>query len=209
MTSKARRRDEFKIGTVITVNDKMQQNYTYTLTAPMGDTSDYPTFKPYLIPEEILMLGAFEGKYCNDCTGEFPAEWFENSVTTRSLTANPKVNYFGIKSRSSLGEWRKKGWIRLPNDPDVRGWFQWYCRFWLGRRDPTTDTYQVGRWVSFKRHFAQVVLNCIPPRVVDGVEMKADVNDPSTHGTIDNPGNLNCRPKQRQALLQWGWNCFA
>jgi hypothetical protein len=174
----------YKIGTKILVNDKMQKGYTYTLTCQIGKNFD-SSFTPHLSPKEMLELGAFEGKYLNDCTNEFPEEWFKNAQEKHKLSpekANESINYFQIKSRQSLQIWKEKGWIEC-DDPDVRGWFQWYCRYYLGRRIQKIDTRQIKRWRAFNRHAGQIKKNC-------------------------DPGNLYCRPKQRQALLQWAHNPF-
>lgn len=139
-------------------------------------------FKPQLTPEAMLRLGVFEGKYLNDCRGEFPKEWYKHAKKKLSLTASPELNMFKIKSRLSLQEWRKRGWIPCcREDHDVRGWFQWYCRYWLGRRIESVDKIQIKRWRAFTRHVAQVIKNC-------------------------KKGDRLCRPKQRQALLQWAYN---
>ncbi len=180
-------KNEFKPGLSIVANNIMDKgNYNYTLTAEYGDIySDQ--FKPYFTPEEMLTIGVFEGKYLNDCILEFPREWYEKAITSGTLSpkkANIKCNYFGIKSRMSLQDWINNGWIPIiDNDPDNRGWFQWYCRYYIGRRIPELDDKQIKRWRSFKRHFGQVTKNCIG-------------------------GDLTCRRKQRQALLQWSYNAF-
>lgn len=163
---------------LINVNDKMQRGYSYELRAPMGE--DFAEgFKPDLTPQQMLELGVFEGKYLNDCRDEFPKEWFQNaSVSTDG--ADVSKNYFKVKSRMSLAEWRKKGWII---EPDPRGWFQWYCRYYMGRRLPEIDAVQIKRWRAFKRHKMQLVRNC-------------------------HFGDLGCRQKQRQALLQWAYDPF-
>ncbi len=150
----------------ITVNDKMQQGYTYTLTEPMGKNFD-PEFTPQLTPKEMLALGVFGGKYMSDCGEEFPKDWVIN-----------KSYYFGVKASQPLSVWRKKGWI-YPDDP--RGWFQWYCRYYMGRRIPDEDARQIKRWKMIRRHYTQVKKNC---RV----------------------GDIHCRPKQRQALLHWAYD---
>ena len=162
--------------TMIYVNDKMQQGYSYELSAPMGRNfaSD---FKPELTPQQMLEMGVFEGHYLNDCQNEFPPIWFENARLSFDKP-DEQVNYFHIKSRQPLQEWQRKGWII---DPDVRGWFQWYCRYYMGRRLPEIDAWQIKRWKAFKRHKAQVEKNCLI-------------------------GDLSCRPRQRQALLQWAYN---
>lgn len=97
-------------------------------------------------------MGVFEGKYLNDCRNEFPADWFRNAALAPQ-TANAGINFFHLKSRLSLQEWQKRGWIY---GPDPRGWFQWYCRYYLGRRLPEIDRIQIRRWKSFKRHKIQI-----------------------------------------------------
>jgi len=161
----------------ITVNDKMQQGYVYELTEPMGKNFAHD-FTPYFTPKEMLDLGVFEGKYMNDCQKEFPSAWFKNARI--SETADINCNYFKIKSRQPLSVWRDKGWI-IGDDP--RGWFQWYCRYYMGRRDEGIDDKQIKRWKAFTRHAGQIKANCLPM-------------------------DLACRPRQRQALLQWAYNCF-
>lgn len=161
--------------TIIKVNDKMQSGYSYALTAPCGRSFDVG-FEPFLTPQEMLEMGVFEGKYLNDCTDEFPAEWFAEAKL--SETPDPSLNYFGIKSRQPLSVWQEKGWIY---GPDPRGWFQWYCRYYLGRRLPDIDATQVKRWRSFARHAGQIRAHC-------------------------DPGDIFCRRRQRQALLQWSYD---
>ena len=166
-----------KVGDIIEVNDRMQCDYTYKLSEPTGENFN-PEFKPHFTPKEMLELGIFEGKYMNDCQNEFSADWFENAKI--SDRADISLNCFQIKSRQSLQVWQQKGWII---EPDPRGWFQWYCRYYQGRRIPEIDTFQIKRWRAFTRHAAQVRNNC-------------------------DPGNLLCRPRQRQALLQWSYDPF-
>jgi hypothetical protein len=183
-------------GRIINANDKMQK-YTYTLTYKIGTNLKnggldkdgykikYDDFEPYYTPQQMLVMGVFEGKYLNDCIEEFPKEWYIAAKKRNKLSpkkADPSKNYFKIKSRLSLKEWVKRGWVPIhKKDKDIRGWFQWYCRYWIGRRLPEIDIIQIKRWKAFARHFAQVKKNA--------------------------RGNLKKRPKQRQALLQWSWNC--
>ncbi len=158
--------------TEITVNDRMQSGYQYELTAPTG--AQFATgFTPYLSPKKMLEMGVFEGRYLSDCVDEFPSDWFESAKISRK--PDPALNYFGIKSRQPLAVWRQKGWIY---GPDPRGWFQWYCRYFLGRRLVDIDKIQIARWRGFARHAGQIRANCYP-------------------------GDVFCRPRQRQALLQW------
>ncbi len=167
----------YEIGTLITVNDKMQTDYSYEITAPAGKRFA-EGFEPHFSPQQMLSLGVFEGKYCNDCRGELPEDWFTEAKL--SDTPDPERNYFGVKSRKPLSYWREKGWI---HGPDPRGWFQWYCRYYLGRRLAEIDEIQIKRWRSFARHAGQIRANC-------------------------EPGDIFCRPRQRQALLQWAYDPF-
>ena len=159
----------------IVVNDRMQRGYVYQLCAPVGGDFD-PAFLPQLTPAEMLELGVFGGKYLTDCRDEFPAEWFASARLSPRF-ANRACNYFGVMAGQPLSEWRAKGWIH-PDDP--RGWFQWYCRYFLGRRHPD-DARQIKRWRAFSRHVGQITKNC-------------------------EPGDPFCRPRQRQALLQWAYD---
>jgi hypothetical protein len=167
----------FQVGDKVHVNDKMQQGYSYELAAPAGENFA-SSFQPHFTPAEMLEMGIFEGKYCTDCRHELPSEWFAKARL--SEIPDETCNYFGVKSRQPLGVWRAKGWII---EPDRRGWFQWYCRYFLGRRLPGVDDKQIARWRSFARHQGQVRGNC-------------------------EPHDLTCRPRQRQALLQWSYDCF-
>ncbi len=166
-----------RVGDTIRVSDRMQTGYSYRIDAPPG--RDFaPGFAPHYAPAEMLALGVFEGKYLNDCRGEFPEAWYATArIADR---ADPGLNRFGVKSRQPLSVWRDKGWIV---GPDPRGWFQWYCRYWLGRRMAGIDAHQIKRWRAFARHSAQVRRNC-------------------------DPGDVFCRPRQRQALLQWAYDPF-
>lgn len=193
----------FHRGSVVRGGGKMSllRQYSYTLEAEPG-SGFADGFKPVLTPAEILFMGAFEGKYLNDCTDEFPREWFLYAAAAGRLSpvADVSVNYFGVGSRQPLSVWREKGWAPKrgrhvaategrailadsAQNPDERGWFQWYCRYWLGRRIPALDHVQIGRWRSFARHAGSVRARC-------------------------SPGALGCSPKERQALLQWSYNPF-
>jgi hypothetical protein len=158
--------------TEIHVNDTMQSNYSYELSAPTGQNFS-EDFQPHYSPQEMLEMGVFEGKYLNDCTKEFPTSWF--ALAKISTSPEPALNFFGLKSRQPLDIWRQRGWII---GPDPRGWFQWYARYFLGRRLPEVDKLQIKRWRAFARHAGQVRANC-------------------------EPGDVFCRRRQRQALLQW------
>ena len=106
----------------------------------------------------MLRLGVFCGKYMTDCRDEFPAEWFSDAKLA-SDKRDCSLNCFGVDASQSLSVWRAKGWI-YPDDP--RGWFQWYCRYYLGRRLPQEDARQIKRWKAMRRHVRQIERNCEP-----------------------------------------------
>ena len=159
----------------IVVNDLMQRNYRYERTAPPGCCM-HAGFQPQLTPKEMLRLGVFGGKYMTDCRDEFPADWFVRAKLCPERH-DAALNYFKVNASKPLWYWNEKGWIY---HEDPRGWFQWYCRYYTGRRCPD-DARQIKRWRAFARHAAQLRANC-------------------------RPGDLTCRPRQRQALLQWAYD---
>jgi hypothetical protein len=159
----------------VVVNDLMQQSYVYFLTEPIGQNFN-PDFRPELTPQEMLELGVFGGKYMTDCTDEFPAGWFVRARLCPERH-DPGLNYFDVSASQPLSYWQEKGWIY---HEDPRGWFQWYCRYYMGRRCPDDDR-QIKRWIAFRRHISQVKKHC-------------------------RPGDRSCRPRQRQALLQWAYD---
>lgn len=161
---------------ILTVNDLMQKNYKYTLLEPIGKNF-HKDFKPELTPKQMLQLGVFGGKYMTDCRDEFPKDWYENAQLCHERH-DPYLNYFKVNASQPLSVWRAKGWI-FEDDP--RGWFQWYCRYFMGRRLPFEDERQIKRWKAIKRHIAQVQKNCIPQ-------------------------DLDCRKVQRQAILHWAYD---
>jgi hypothetical protein len=160
----------------VTVNDRMQRGYRYVLVAPVGRNFD-PGFRPDLKPSEMLRLGVFGGKYMTDSRDEFPHSWFARAKLSPEK-ADASVNFFGVAASQPLSVWRRKGWIH-PDDP--RGWFQWYCRYYLGRRLPDEDARQIKRWKAIQRHVRQLQMNC-------------------------EPGDVFCRKRQRQALLHWAYD---
>jgi hypothetical protein len=160
----------------IIVNDKMQKAYTYVLTEPIGKNFD-PDFKPQLTPKEMLSLGIFGGIYMRDCTKEFPKDWFTEAKFAIGNIQNKNLNYFKVKASQSLKIWKEKGWI---NEADPRGWFQWYNRYYMGRRIDD-DKRQIKRWRAMTRHIAQIRKGC-------------------------KEGDMTCRIKQRQALLHWAYD---
>ena len=160
----------------VRVSDKMQKGYSYEIVARMG--KDFaPEFKPQLTPKQMLALGVFGGKYMTDCQKEFPKDWFTRAKLAPEKK-NPKLNYFGVDASQSLKVWREKGWIYAE---DPRGWFQWYCRYYMGRRIPKEDARQIKRWSLMTRHIRWLQNAC-------------------------RREDLFCRPRQRQALLHWAYD---
>ena len=160
---------------VVLVSDKMQRNYRYELSEPEGQNFD-AEFRPQLTPPELLRLGIFGGKYMTDCRDEFPGEWFTGAKLSPDRR-DPSLNFFGVNASQPLSVWRAKGWIH-PDDP--RGWFQWYCRYYQGRRTADDDR-QIRRWRAMRRHARQIERNC-------------------------ERGEILCRRRQRQALLHWAYD---
>ena len=159
----------------VMINDTMQKGYYY-LTEEPGQNF-HENFKPELTPKEMLELGVFGGKYMTDCVDEFPKAWFDHAKLSPSKK-DITLNYFQVDASLPLKHWQDKGWI-YPEDP--RGWFQWYCRYYLGRRLPEEDIRQIKRWNAIVRHMGAIKKNCTPH-------------------------DLNCRKKQRQALLHWAYD---
>ncbi len=159
----------------IHVKDKFQ-DYSFELTAPVGrDFAD--GFRPQLTPRQMLELGVFGGGYFADRPSDLPDSWYAKAKLSKVYDA--KLNYFGVRASLPRKVWLEKGWIREEYDP--RGWFQWYCRYYLGRRIPEYDEWQIKRWRAVARHVAQL-------------QKSSPV------------GELNCRPVQRQALLHWAYD---
>jgi hypothetical protein len=170
---------KISVRAIVTVHDMMQDGYAYELIEPAGKNFD-PEFKPDLTPKEMLALGVFGGLYMRDCRNEFPVDWFTHAKlapegVNKHIAA---LNLFKTNASQSLGIWRKNGWI-YKDDP--RGWFQWYCRYYMGRRIPAEDSRQIRRWKAITRHAAQISHNC-------------------------RPGDLFCRARQRQAILHWAYD---
>lgn len=141
-------------------------------------TDIHNEFTPELTPKKMMELGVFGGAYFDDIPGEFPPEWFANAKIASDRKPDPKLNYFEVAASLPYRVWVEKGWIH-PADP--KGWFQWYCRYYLGRRIQGEDERQIKRWKAIRRHVSQVQKNC--PK-----------------------GDLSCRRKQRQALLHWAYD---
>lgn len=160
---------------IVVVNDAMQRNYRYELSEPSGRNFD-PAFRPDLTPPQMLRLGVFGGKYMTDCRDEFPKSWFVGAKLA-SGRRDPALNFFGVDASQPLAVWRANGWMH-PDDP--RGWFQWYCRYYRGRR-MEDDARQIGRWLKMRRHVRQIERHC-------------------------EPGDVHCRRRQRQALLHWAYD---
>lgn len=163
---------------IVIVRDKMQRYYRYERTEPIGKKF-HPDFKPELTPKQMLAVGVFGGVYMRDCTHEFPKDWFVKAKFQKKgiFKHEPKLNFFGVNASQPLSVWRQKGWI-WKDDPC--GWFQWYCRYYMGRRS-SDDARQIKRWKAMRRHIMQIKKHC-----------KA--------------GDTDCHRKQRQAVLHWAYD---
>lgn len=162
---------------------------------------DFPEFHPNMTPKEVLQAGSFGGTYFrpiySSVTGkqykeeaflELPKDWTEGLNIKKKVTSSKydeAVNTYKVKCGGSLEMWEESGWI---HKQDPYGWFQWYCRFYQGRRS-ADDERQVGRW-----------LRCAGPtgRWKNNLIMKcyrggAQYNDP------------NISPVVRQTLQHWGY----
>jgi hypothetical protein len=151
------------------------QDYAYELSEPTGKNFA-ADFKPELTPQQMLELGVFGGHYFEGEQDEFPAEWFMHARLSDGN--DPSQNFFEIDASQTREEWLRKGWIY---DDDPRGWFQWYCRYYMGRRIPDEDARQIKRWKNMTRHIGQIKKACYP-------------------------GDVTCRRRQRQALLHWAYD---
>ena len=158
------------------VQTKLQPSYTYTRTEPVGKNFD-PLFTPMLTPQDMLKLGVFGGAYFEEITDEFPKNWWSKALLSTTNSSDKKLNFFGVHASQSREIWVSKGWI---HKDDPHGWFEWYCRYYMGRRHED-DTRQIKRWNAMRRHVAQIKNNC-------------------------RAGDPHCRPRQRQALLHWAYD---
>jgi hypothetical protein len=139
-----------------------------------------PEFTPWHTPMEMLDLGIMQDAYYFPATKGLPSKYTNHpKALKRGDTKDPKQNHFGVASRQSWDEWKRKGWLH-PEDP--AGWIEWYFKYYEGRRLPKEDQRQIKRWKSFiARHQAQIVHS----------------------GQLK---DLDARKKQRQALLHWAWD---
>jgi len=160
----------------IEVDDSFQSGYSYVLTAKTG-VNFHPEFKPHLTPKEMLELGIFGGVYFFDQPKELPRAWFKKAKLSADGQRHKELNYYGINASQPLAVWQQKGWI---HKDDPRGWFQWYCRYYMGRRHED-DERQIKRWKAIVRHASQIAHNC-------------------------RAGDQHCRPRQRQAILHWAYD---
>lgn len=162
---------------------------------------DFPAFRPNLTPKQVLQMGSFGGTYfrpiSSSVTGkkyrnvhnEFPSNWFKGLDIKKNITSEkctPELNKYKVRAGSSLLAWEQSGWIK-PQDP--YGWFQWYCRFFMGRRT-NDDQRQVDRWDNYAGLKRGRWRRNLVGKIIK--ESKA-YNDPSVSPVI------------RQGLLHWGF----
>lgn len=161
---------------------------------------DHPEFTPNMTPKEVLQGGSFGGTYFRpiyssitkqhykDVWQELPEDWLDGlniSKQVASSTYRENVNTYNVKCGGSLEMWESSGWI-VPQDP--YGWFQWYCRFYQGRRT-MDDARQISRWAKCAGVKGRWRQNLITKVVRSGC-------------AYDNSG---VSPVVRQTLQHWGY----
>lgn len=161
---------------------------------------DHLEFKPNLTPKEVIQAGSFGGTYFRtilsgitgkkyvDAWKEFPSDWFEGLDIKKNVASqiiDASVNKYKVKAGGNLDMWESSGWI---TEIDPYGWFQWYCRFYLGRRT-SDDLRQIKRWLSscgangrFRTTLIRKIINA-----------KVSYND------------FNIGAVVRQGMLHWGY----
>ena len=151
-------------------------------------------FSPNKTPIEAINEDAFGGTYFRDIYSGVNGKWYRDSwkefnflknINAKYYSSNyydAEVNKYGVKCGTSLRFWENKGWI---NGQDPYGWFQWYCRYYLGRRS-SDDERQIKRWVDIRSRFKGILIKMIKNKGV-----KFD--------------DYSVSPKIRQILLHWGY----
>ncbi len=161
---------------IVHVHEQYQTGYSYELQEKAGQGFAVD-FSPSLTPKQMLQFGVFGGDYFNEVPNEFPADWFTGVRLSRS-GANKNLNYFKVNASQSLAVWQRRGWVYFE---DPKGWFLWYCRYYIGRRIPEEDRRQITRWKNMRRHISQLQNSC-------------------------KTGDNKCQPRRRQALLHWAYD---
>jgi len=162
---------------------------------------DHPEFKPNLSPKEVLQMGSFGGtyfrpiyssvtkqKYGKEVWQELPSDWLTGlNIKTQVASSlyDASRNKYKVKCGASLEEWENSGWMR---EQDPYGWFQWYCRFYQGRRTDD-DERQIGRWSNCCGEKGRWKNNLISKIVKAGCGWD----------------NYNISPVVRQTLQHWGY----
>lgn len=188
------------------VNEPKRNKITGELTFVAGQNKDIAQalkdFHPNRTPEEVLRAGSFGGTYFRPISSAVtnihynptavlkdtvqPA-WIDGlnkSIMLTSTKYNTSINKYKVKCGGSLGMWESSGWIA---NSDPYGWFQWYCRFYSGRRC-SDDARQISRWcksAGLKGRFRSQICNKIL----------------AANTTCD---DVKISPVIRQTLLHWG-----
>ena len=170
---------------------------------------DQPTFTPNKSPEEMLREGCFGGSYFRPLFSrrlgvtveedykELPSSWYEGLDIEAFLTSptyNAEINKYKVKCGQSIEEWEAAGWIA--HDHDVRGWFQWYCRFFTGRRCDD-DERQIGRWQRCVGETGRWRRSLLKKYVAMGVREVFDDGEDEEKGDVS--------PVQHQTCFQWAY----
>ena len=148
------------------------------------------SFKPMLTPKQMLYKGIFGGTYFNQLVDYriFPKDWFKDLEESYYVSKKylVKINLFKIKSGQTQEEWQEKGWI---HQDDPRGWFEWYCKYYIGRRHED-DIRQIKRWLALcgpKGRIRNAIYNKI---------FKSGLK-------IENSKDIS--PRIQQSLLHWSY----
>ncbi|KAI2612453.1 uncharacterized protein GGS25DRAFT_119724 [Hypoxylon fragiforme] len=172
----------------------------------------HPSFTPNKSPEDIIRQGSFGGTYwrplysqhlrttiSEDWT-ELPSSWTAGLDVQRYLTSkayDPEVNKYGVACGQSIEEWEAAGWIA--HEYDVRGWFQWYCRFWLGRRCADDDR-QISRWRKCVGETGRWRRTLLKKYVQKGIRSVIDEGDDADE---ESAGDVS--PVVHQTCHHWAW----
>ncbi|OAG03735.1 uncharacterized protein CC84DRAFT_1188329 [Paraphaeosphaeria sporulosa] len=172
--------------------------------------ASHPDFTPNKSPADIIREGSFGGSYwrplysqrlgttVSDDWRELPADWTAGLDADQYLT-NPEysaeINKHGVACGQSIEAWEAAGWIA--HEYDVRGWFQWYCRFWMGRRC-ADDERQISRWKKCVGETGRWRRTLLKQYVTRGIRSVFDDGDDGVEGS-------DVSPVVSQTCLHWAY----
>ena len=151
-------------------------------------------FGTNLTPIEVIKKGSFGGTFFRDIYSGVSHKFYRNSWKEFKELKNIDCNYYssdyhdasldkyGVKCGTSLRFCENKGWI---NKIDPYEWFQWYFRYYLGRRSED-DKRQIKRWKEIVNRLKGILV-----KMIKDADSKFD--------------DYSISPKIRQILLHWGY----